>query len=77
MRVYLNKRIMLEVVNNDTLESLVLSVERYINLPYTDVVEVVKELRKSLKDVVTAVDNGVDKLYASVLEVVKHIKGTS
>ena len=48
MRVYLNKRIMLEVANNYTLEALVLSVERYINLLYTDVVEVVKELRKSV-----------------------------
>ena len=43
-----NKRIMLEVSENDTLEALVLSVERYISLLYTDVAVVVKELRKSV-----------------------------
>ena len=48
MKVYLNKRITLEVSENDTLDALVLSVERYISLLYTDVAEVVKELRKSV-----------------------------
>ena len=41
-----NKRIMLEVSENDTLDALVLSVERYISLLYTDVAEVVKGRRK-------------------------------
>lgn len=43
-----NKRIMLAVNESDTLEALVSSVERYISLLYTDVAEVVKELRKSV-----------------------------
>ena len=48
-----NKRILLEVQENDTLEALVSSIERYVSLMYADVAQWLKSLKRwfNMKDI--------------------------